>query len=57
VLVHLIVIDTPEAEPFTVAPVRIYIPRKMVALLRNDDKLAGLLGHELFREILGVICS
>lgn len=54
VLVHLIVIDTPEAESFTVAPERIYIPRKMVALLRNDDKLAGLLGHELFREILGV---
>jgi predicted Zn-dependent protease len=55
VLVHLIVIDTPEAESFTVAPERIYIPRKMLALLRNDDKLAGwLLGHELFREILGV---
>jgi predicted Zn-dependent protease len=53
VLVHLIVIDTPEAESFTVAPVQIYIPRKMVALLRNDDKLARLLGHELFREILG----
>jgi hypothetical protein len=54
VLVHFIVIDTLEAESFTVAPERIYIPRKMVALLRNDDKLARLLGHELFREILGV---
>ena len=47
VLVHVIVIDTPEAESFSVAPERIYITRKMVALLRNDDELAGLLGHEL----------
>jgi predicted Zn-dependent protease len=69
VLVRVIVIDTPEAESFRVAPERIYITRKMVALLRDDDELAGLLGHELghilahqnaiivsqlFREILGV---
>jgi beta-barrel assembly-enhancing protease len=48
---------------------RIYITRKMVALLRNDGEFAGLLGHELghilahqnaivasqlFRKILGV---
>jgi predicted Zn-dependent protease len=26
---------------------RIYITRKMVALLRNDGEFAGLLGHEL----------
>ncbi len=67
--VHVILIDTPEAGSFSVAPERIYITRKMVALLRNDDELAGLLGHELghilmhqnaiivsqlFREILGV---
>ena len=54
VLVRVIVIDTPETESFRVAPERIYITRKMVASLRNDDKLAGLLGHELCREILGV---
>jgi len=67
--VHLILIDTPEAGSFSVAPDRIYITRKMVALLRDDDELAGLLGHELghilmhenaiivsqlFHEILGV---
>jgi predicted Zn-dependent protease len=46
-LVHVILIDTPEPESFSVAPERIYISRKMVALLRNDDELAGLLGHEL----------
>jgi predicted Zn-dependent protease len=53
----------------SVGPERIYISRKMVALLRNDDELAGSLGHELghilahqnativtqlFHEILGV---
>jgi predicted Zn-dependent protease len=66
--VHVILIDTPEAQSFNVGP-RIYFTRKMVASLRNDDELAGLLGHELghiqahqnavivsqlFHEILGV---
>jgi predicted Zn-dependent protease len=46
-LVHVILIDTPEAESFSVGPERIYVTRKMIALLRNDDELAGLLGHEL----------
>ena len=45
--VHVILIDTPEAESFSIGPERIYITRKMVVLLRNDDELAGLLGHEL----------
>jgi predicted Zn-dependent protease len=67
--VHVILIEAPEANSFSVGPERIYITRKMVALLRNDDELAGLLGHELshalthqnsiivsqlFHEILGV---
>ena len=45
--VHVILIDTPEAESFSIGPERIYVTRKMVTLLRNDDELAGLLGHEL----------
>ena len=67
--VHVILIDTPEAESFSVGPERIYVARKMITLLKNDDELAGLLGHELghilmhqngiivgqlFHEILGV---
>ena len=69
VRVGIILIDTPEAGSFSVAPERIYITRKMITMLRNDDELAGLLGHELghilahenaiimsqlFRGILGV---
>lgn len=67
--VRIILIDTPEAESFSVGPERIYLTRKMIRLLKNDDELAGLLGHELghilthqnaimvsqlFHEILGV---
>jgi predicted Zn-dependent protease len=67
--VRIILIDTPEAASFSVGPERIYLTRKMIRLLKNDDELAGLLGHELghilthqnaimvsqlFHEILGV---
>ena len=67
--VRIILIDTPGAESFSIGPERIYITRQMITLLKNDDELAGLLGHELghilahqnavimsqlFRGILGV---
>jgi len=67
--VHVILIDSSAAEAFSAGPERIYISGKMVASLKSDDELAGLLGHELghimmhqnavvmsqlFREILGV---
>jgi predicted Zn-dependent protease len=67
--IRIILIDTPEPESFSVAPERIYVTRRMITLLKNDDELAGLLGHEvghilthqnaiivsqLFHEILGV---
>jgi len=32
---------------FSVGAGRIYVTRKMVAFLRNDDELAGMLGHEM----------
>ena len=67
--VRIILIDIPAPESFSVGPERIYLTRKMIRLLKNDDELAGLLGHELghilnhhnaimvsqlFHEILGV---
>jgi predicted Zn-dependent protease len=45
--VRVLLIDTSGADAFSAGPERIYVTRKMVALLRNDDELAGLLGHEL----------
>src|SRR5580704_1263515 len=61
--------DQPEIQAFGMPGGRIYVSRKIVAFLRNEDELAGLLGHELghlaarqqalnmsriFREVLGV---
>jgi predicted Zn-dependent protease len=66
--VYVTLLDAPEANAFSVGSDRIYITRQLVALLRNDDELAGVLGHELghielhqnaitmsclFRQILG----
>ena len=66
---RVILIDEPIVNSFSVGAGRIYVTRKMVAFLRNDDELAGMLGHEMghilthqnaiemtrrFREILDV---
>jgi hypothetical protein len=39
---RVILIDTPIVNSFSVGAGRIYITRKMVAFVRNDDELAGL---------------
>lgn len=39
--------DQPEIEAFSLPGGRVYVSRKMVAFLRNEDELAGLLGHEM----------
>ncbi len=39
--------DQPEVQAFSMPGGRVYVSRKMVAFLRNEDELAGLLGHEL----------
>jgi len=49
--IRIILIDTPEADAFSAGTERIYITRTMVSILRNDDELAGVLGHEV-RHIL-----
>ncbi len=40
-------IDLPEVNAFSLSGGRIYVARKMVALTRNDDELAGVLAHEM----------
>jgi len=61
--------DQPEIQAFSMPGGRVYVSRKMAAYLRNEDELAGLLGHELghlvarqqaqdmsrmFRDVLGI---
>ena len=40
-------IDIPQVNAFSLAGGRIYVSRKMVALTRSDDELAGVLAHEM----------
>jgi predicted Zn-dependent protease len=40
-------IDLPNAEAFSIAGGRIYISRKIVAVTRNQDEIAGILAHEM----------
>ena len=66
---EFLVYDRPEIQAFSMPGGSVYVSRKMVAFLRSEDELAGVLGHELghlaarqqalqlsrdFREILGV---
>jgi predicted Zn-dependent protease len=44
--IRIILIDTPEVNAFSVGSSRIYLTRKIVAMVRSDDELAGLLAHE-----------
>jgi WD40 repeat protein len=40
-------IDLPNAEAFSIAGGRIYISRKIVAVTKNEDEIAGILAHEM----------
>lgn len=61
--------DRPEIQAFSMPGGRIYVSRKMVAFLKSEDELAGVLGHEMghvvarqaalelssaFRDVLGL---
>lgn len=63
------VVDLPEINAFTMAGGRIYVTRKLIAFVRSEDELAGIIAHELghgivrhtaidtsklFKDILGV---
>ena len=62
-------IELPDANAFSLPGGRVYVSTKLVASLRNDDELAGIIAHELghiithqaaisisqeFRQVLGV---
>lgn len=62
-------VDLPSVNAFSIAGGRVYVSRKLVAFVQNDDELAGVLAHELghivthqtaiqmtrsFREVLNV---
>jgi WD40 repeat protein len=62
-------IETPTAEAFSIAGGHIYVSRKLIAMSRSQDELAGVLAHEMghiiahhaaltasqdFRKVLGV---
>jgi WD40 repeat protein len=40
-------IDVPTADAFSIAGGRIYISRKLVAMTRSEDEMAGVLAHEV----------
>lgn len=42
-----VVVDLPEANAYASAGGRIYVTRKLIAFVRSEDELAGVLAHEL----------
>lgn len=66
---HVVLVNLPIVNAFTMVGGRIYVTRKLVVFARSEDELAGVLGHEighalthqpaagmsvLFRQVLGV---
>jgi WD40 repeat protein len=66
---QFLLVDLPKPNAFSLPGGRVYVARKIVALARSDDELAGILAHELghivtrqlaiemtrgFRDVLGV---
>lgn len=45
--IQVILFDAPVLDAFSTAGGRIYVSRKLVSFVRNEDELAGVLGHEL----------
>jgi len=66
---QFVLVDLPDANAFVLPGGRVYVSRKLVALARTEDEVAGVIGHEighllarqqsirmtrLMREVLGV---
>jgi hypothetical protein len=45
--VEFLLYDRPEIQAFSMPGGRIYVSRKMIAFLKSEDELAGVLGHEM----------
>lgn len=45
--VRVILVDLPIVNAFSITGGRIYVTRKAIAFVRDEDELAGLLGHEM----------
>jgi hypothetical protein len=41
------VVDLPDANAFVLPGGRVYVTRKLIALARNEDEIAGVIGHEI----------
>ncbi len=52
---RFLLVDVPIANAFTLAGGRVYVTRKLVAQTRNEDELAGVLGHEIGHNLMGDI--
>ena len=50
---RLTIIDLPENNSFGIPGGHIYISRRIIALAKNEDELAGLIGHEIGHIITG----
>lgn len=45
--IRIFLVDLPIVNSFSISGGRIYVTRKAIAFVRNEDELAGLLGHEM----------
>jgi len=39
--------DSPQANAFSIVGGRVYVTRKLIAVVKSEDELAGVMGHEL----------
>lgn len=47
VKIRVVLVDLPIVNAFSISGGRIYVTRKAIAFIQNEDELAGLLGHEM----------